>query len=115
MAMVRKRSSLERPDVLTISIHQEHCFPPSSGGTEVRGSGAGSGYNLNIPLLPGGGHQAYVDAMERLVLPALHRYKPELIVVASGFDANASIRLRECCCTANPYRWMMERILGRSR
>ncbi|HEY1745195.1 MAG TPA: class II histone deacetylase [Xanthobacteraceae bacterium] len=102
---------LDRPDVLTISIHQERCFPPRSGGTEVRGTGAGSGCNLNVPLLPGGGHQAYVDAVERLVLPALHRYQPELIVVASGFDANALDPLARMLLHSDSYRWMMERIL----
>jgi acetoin utilization deacetylase AcuC-like enzyme len=103
---------LERPDVLTISIHQEHCFPPGSGDAEVRGSGAGAGYNLNIPLLPGGGHQAYVDAMERLVLPALYRYKPELIVVASGFDANGLDPLARMLLHSESFRWMMERMLA---
>jgi acetoin utilization deacetylase AcuC-like enzyme len=101
----------ERPDVFTISIHQEHCFPPVSGGADVRGSGAGAGYNLNIPLLPGGGHQAYVDAMERLVLPALRRYKPELIVVASGLDANGLDPLARMLLHSESFRWMMERIL----
>jgi acetoin utilization deacetylase AcuC-like enzyme len=101
----------ERPDVLTISLHQEHCFPPTSGDADVRGSGAGAGYNLNIPLLPGGGHQSYVDAIERLVLPALRRYKPELIAVASGLDANGLDPLARMLLHSESYRWMMERIV----
>jgi acetoin utilization deacetylase AcuC-like enzyme len=103
---------LARPDVLTISIHQERCFPPRSGGPEVRGTGAGAGYNLNVPLLPGGGHQTYVDAMECLVLPALHRYKPELIVVACGFDANGLDPLARMLLHSESYRWMMQQILA---
>ena len=102
----------ERPDVLTISIHQEHCFPPRSGDADMRGRGAGTGYNLNIPLLPGGGHLAYVDAIERLVLPALHNYGPELIVVASGFDANGLDPLARMLLHSDSYRWLMERILA---
>lgn len=101
----------ERPDVLTISVHQEHCFPPTSGDAAMRGRGAGDGYNLNIPLLPGGGHQSYVDAMERLVLPALHRYRPELIVVASGLDANGLDPLARMLLHSESYRWMMQQIL----
>jgi acetoin utilization deacetylase AcuC-like enzyme len=101
----------ERPDVLTISIHQERCFPPTGGGAEMRGKGAGEGYNLNIPLLPGGGHQAYVDAIERLVLPALYKYKPELIIVASGFDANGLDPLARMLLHSESFRWMMEQIL----
>jgi acetoin utilization deacetylase AcuC-like enzyme len=101
----------ERPDVLTISIHQERCYPPDTGGADFRGSGAGEGYNLNIPLLPGGGHQSYVDAMERLVLPALYRYEPELIVVACGFDANGLDPLARMLLHSDSYRWLMERVL----
>ena len=79
----------ERPDVLTISLHQEGCFPAGYGGAADRGAGAGEGCNLNIPLLPGGGHDAYLYAFERLVVPALARFRPQLIVVACGYDANA--------------------------
>jgi len=78
-----------RNDVLTISLHQEHCFPPGYSGFADRGMSQGLGYNLNIPLPAGSGHDAYLLAMERLVLPALQRFQPELIVVACGFDANA--------------------------
>jgi len=42
----------ERPDVLTISLHQESCFPPGSGGVDERGEGEGEGYSLNVPSLP---------------------------------------------------------------
>jgi acetoin utilization deacetylase AcuC-like enzyme len=60
----------DRDDVLTISIHQERNYPQDSGDFEDRGSDAGEGYNLNIPLPPGAGHVTYVEAMERLVLPS---------------------------------------------
>ena len=77
-----------RDDVLTISLHQEGCFPPGYSGAEDRGEGRGQGFNINMPLLPGGGHDAYRYAMERIVIPAINQYKPDLIVVGSGFDAN---------------------------
>ena len=47
------------------------------------------GTNLNIPLPPGSGIAAYGLAFERVVVPALRRFRPELIIVASGFDASA--------------------------
>lgn len=80
---------LDRADTLTISIHQEACFPTDTGGAGERGRGEGLGTNLNVPLLPGGGHRAYLDAMELLVLPALRAFRPEIIVIACGLDANA--------------------------
>lgn len=79
----------EDPDTLTISLHQDRCFPPGYSGTQDRGAGQGMGANINIPLLPGGGHKVYLRAFERIVMPALDAFKPELIVVASGLDASA--------------------------
>ena len=84
----------ERSDVLTISMHQEGCFPPGYSGGDDIGEGQGEGYNINVPLLPGGGHEAYKYAMERVVMPALDRYKPELIIVASGYDADTGLNFR---------------------
>jgi acetoin utilization deacetylase AcuC-like enzyme len=79
----------ERADVLTLSVHQDRCFPFGYSGQEDRGRGAGQGHNYNIPLLAGAGHDSYIYAFQRIVVPALSRYRPQLILVASGLDANA--------------------------
>lgn len=76
------------PSVLTISIHQDGAYPPGSGPVEHLGEGPGVGTNLNVPLPPGSGSGAYETAMEEVVRPALRRFRPELVIVASGFDAN---------------------------
>lgn len=99
----------ERPDVLTISIHQDNCYPINSGAASERGSGRGEGYNLNVPLLPGGGDQAYLDALDLIVAPALRRYRPELIVIASGVDANALDPLARMLAHSETFRAMMAR------
>lgn len=78
-----------RGDVLTISLHQDGCFPQGYSGEQDRGHGDGLGANINIPLPPGSGHGAYMHAMEHIVLPALDRFEPELIIVACGYDASA--------------------------
>ncbi|HIH2644159.1 TPA: class II histone deacetylase, partial [Burkholderia cenocepacia] len=59
------------PDTLTISLHQDRCFPPGYSGADDRGEGAGIGANLNVPMLAGSGDDAYRYAFERIVLPAL--------------------------------------------
>jgi len=96
----------DRSDVLTISLHQEACFPPGYSGQEERGVGAGLGYNINIPLLSGGGHDAYLYAMERIVVPALDKFAPEMIIVASGLDANAVDPLARMLLHSESYRLM---------
>jgi acetoin utilization deacetylase AcuC-like enzyme len=77
------------PNVLTISVHQDNCFPPGSGLIEETGEGAGAGFNINVPLPPGSGDGAYEATFQRIVVPALERFAPDLIIVASGLDASA--------------------------
>lgn len=75
------------PSVLTISLHQDNCFPPESGPVHERGTGAGEGYNINVPLYPGSGRGAYLYAFEKIVIPKLEAFSPDLVLVASGFDS----------------------------
>ena len=77
----------DRCDVLTISLHQDRNYPMNTGAATDRGVGAGLGHNLNIPLPPGTGHRGYVEAMERLALPAARAFDPDVVVIACGFDA----------------------------
>ena len=101
----------DRADTLTISLHQHACYPTNSGFVTERGAGAGQGANINVPLLPGGGHHSYLTAMDRIVLPALHSFKPDLIVVASGLDANALDPLARMLAHSDTYRAMTERLI----
>jgi acetoin utilization deacetylase AcuC-like enzyme len=82
----------DRADVMTISMHMplgawgpNH---PELGTVDEIGVGDGRGLNFNIPLPYGTGDQAYAQAMKELVCPAVRKFKPDLIVVACGQDAN---------------------------
>ena len=99
------------PDVLTLSLHQDKCFPFGYSGGDERGEGAGLGYNYNIPLQPGGGDDAYRYAFERIVVPTLDRYKPQLIVVASGLDANGFDPLARMQLHSESFRWMTRALM----
>lgn len=77
------------PSVLTISIHQDRNYPPNIGLHGEVGGNDALHTNLNIPLPPGSGDAAYIEAMDRVIAPALMRFKPALIIVACGFDASA--------------------------
>ena len=96
----------DRDDVLTISIHQERNYPVDTGGVDDQGAGSGDGTNMNIPLPPGAGHATYLEAMERLVLPALYRFEPDCIVIACGFDAAAVDPLGRMLASADTFRQM---------
>ena len=101
----------DRSDVLTISIHQEHNYPLDTGAAADTGRGAGAGFNMNIPLPPGAGHDAYLEAMERLVLPKLRAFEPEIIIVACGFDASGVDPLSRMLCSAETFRLMTRALM----
>ncbi|WP_147112649.1 class II histone deacetylase [Tateyamaria sp. syn59] len=102
---------LDRDDVLTISIHQDRCYPHDTGTTDVVGTGRGAGFNMNIPLPPGCGHKAYLDVMERLVLPKLRDFDADLVVIACGFDASGFDPLSRMMCSPETYRLMTRMVM----
>jgi acetoin utilization deacetylase AcuC-like enzyme len=106
---------LNRPEVLTISLHQERNYPLDTGDFAQRGEAAGQGANLNVPLPAGCGHRAYLEAMERLVLPEVRRFRPDLIVVACGFDASAMDPLGRMLCSAETFRAMTAQLMGAAK
>lgn len=99
------------PTVLTISLHQERNYPLDTGAASARGEGKGHGFNVNIPLPPGAGHASYLEAMERIVLPELRRFRPEAIIVACGFDAAALDPLSRMLATAETFRLMTRQMM----
>lgn len=105
----------EDPEVLTISLHQDRNYPMNTGFVTDRGAGAGLGANINIPLPPGSGHVAYLEAFERLVIPAVQAHKPDAIIVACGFDAAAVDPLGRMLATADTFRTMARLTLDAAR
>lgn len=100
------------PRALTISVHQDNCFPPDSGYRHENGLGAGTGYNINIPLPPGSGVAAYEEAYDQVVLPALHKFRPQLIIVPCGFDAGAYDPLGRMQMHSDGYRNLTRRMMA---
>ena len=75
-----------RKDVLYTSMHR-FPFYPGSGAWHEQGAGDGLGYTLNVPLPAGAGDDWYLPAFERLVLPGLVRFEPDIVLISAGFDA----------------------------
>lgn len=81
-----------RADVLTISLHERHGswgpWHPQTGSPLEKGLGEGAGYNVNVELPYGAGDAAYSQVMGDLVTPIVDAYRPSVILVAAGQDAN---------------------------
>ena len=76
----------DRADVLYASTHQ-FPFYPGTGAVEEVGKGAGEGTTVNVPLAAGTGDEAFLEACTEKVLPALARFRPDVLIVSAGFDA----------------------------
>jgi acetoin utilization deacetylase AcuC-like enzyme len=101
----------EDPSVLYVSTHQFPFYPGTGAVLEV-GEGEGKGYTVNVPLTAGGGDGVYRAAFERVILPVLEEYKPELILVSAGFDASARDPLAEMTLSADAFGWMARALRG---
>ena len=99
-------------DTLTISLHQDRLYPTETGFAEHVGEGAGRGANINVPLPAGSGRGAYLAAFEEVVEPALRRFRPELVVVTSGFDAGGLDPLGRMMLSAETFAEMTRRLLA---
>jgi acetoin utilization protein AcuC len=74
------------PDVWILDLHEDGRFLyPGTGFAQERGSGAAAGTKLNIPLPPGAGDGAFLEAFER-AKPFLKSAEPELILLQAGAD-----------------------------
>ncbi|KAK8746020.1 hypothetical protein OTU49_017225, partial [Cherax quadricarinatus] len=99
------------PHVLYISIHRyDHglFFPSSEDANYDRvGTGAGEGYNVNIPWNKSGlGDAEYISAMLQVVLPIAYQFDPQLVLVSAGFDAARGDPLGGCRVTPECYGHM---------
>ena len=86
-----------------------------TGSNLDRGQGEGLGFNLNIPLPPGSGHVAYVAAMNKLIEPSIRMFKPDLIIVACGFDASGVDPLSRMLCGADTFKEMTKAVMQLAR
>jgi acetoin utilization deacetylase AcuC-like enzyme len=91
--------------VLYVSTHQ-FPFYPGTGDVDEVGEGDGKGYTVNVPLAAGGGDPVYASAFERIVLPVVESYAPELVIVSAGFDAAARDPLAQMQVSPEAFGWM---------
>ncbi|MDN7025258.1 histone deacetylase [Methanoculleus sp. FWC-SCC1] len=97
--------------VLYISLHQAGIFP-GTGWPEERGSGAGIGYTVNLPLEWGSGGADYDTIFEKVVCPAVEAYRPGLLLVSAGFDTSSDDPLGSMRLEPVDYGRMVQRLLS---
>jgi len=102
------------PEVLYISLHQSPQYP-GTGAVGDTGTGEGRGFNVNVPLAAGADNSVYGAAFERLLLPVLEQFAPDLLLVSAGYDAHRRDPLGGMELDADGYAWMTRRLLELTR
>ncbi len=100
------------PGVLFVSLHQHNWYPKLSGELEQIGTGSGAGYTVNVPLPAGTGDRGYRAAFEQLVVPIGLQYRPQLVIISAGQDANWLDPLAQMMVTQAGFRTMSELMSG---
>jgi len=76
------------PDVQYVSVHEYDYENFGIGHYEEIGHGVGAGTNVNIPLVESSPDTSYESAIDRVIVPAIESFNPELIAVSAGYDAH---------------------------
>ncbi len=100
------------PSVFFFSIHEHPTFLyPGTGRRWEIGTGQGEGTTLNTPMAPGAGDDEYRATFEQLLLPAVERFRPEIVLVSAGFDAHRDDPLADIQLTDEGFRFMTRTVV----
>ncbi|PNG27133.1 histone deacetylase family protein [Methylocella silvestris] len=92
--------------VLFGSTHQMPLFPYSGAVTET-----GVDNIVNAPLRAGDGGAEFKEAMETRILPALHAFRPDLILISAGFDAHRGDPLARLRLDDEDFAWITLKLI----
>jgi acetoin utilization deacetylase AcuC-like enzyme len=99
------------PDTLFISLHQDgRTLYPGSGFVNEMGGPNGLGTTVNIPLPPGTSEEGFLQVLDRVVLPVLEEFQPELIINSAGQDNHYSDPITNMNFSAQGYAKLTERL-----
>ncbi|MBI1383706.1 MAG: histone deacetylase family protein [Rhizobiales bacterium] len=94
------------PDLFLASSHQMPLFPGTGATSET-----GVGNIFNAPLRSGDGGEAFREAWNDVLLPALEAFRPDLVLVSAGFDAHRDDPLASLALVEDDFRWITSKIV----
>jgi acetoin utilization protein AcuC len=101
-----------RNDVLTVSLHESgKTLFPWGGFEDEIGEGPGTGYNVNVPLPAETYDDAFLKAIDSIVIPILDSFFPDVIVLELGMDILAGDPLTHLRMTNNVVADVIDRLL----
>jgi acetoin utilization deacetylase AcuC-like enzyme len=92
-------------DLFYGSTHQMPLFP---GTGDLKETGVGNIFNA--PLHAGDGGKRFREAFESRILPSLHNFGPDLVVISAGFDAHRADPLANLELVEADFMWATEKL-----
>ncbi len=74
------------PSVFFFSTHQWPLYP-GTGRADEAGEGGGAGTTMNFPFPAGSGRAEILGAVRNSLMPAMEKFRPELVLISAGFDS----------------------------
>ncbi|HKV55747.1 MAG TPA: histone deacetylase [Candidatus Binataceae bacterium] len=99
----------ESPEVMYMSMHQ-FPFYPGTGWFDEIGSGAGAGFTVNAPLTATFSDDEYLRVCDELFLPIARQFRPDFVLISSGFDCHYRDPLGGMRVTENGFVAMTRRM-----
>lgn len=97
--------------VLFFSTHQYPHYP-GTGMASESGAREGAGLTINVPLPAGSGRAAIWDALQTKLLPAVHQFQPELVLISAGFDSRIGDPLGDFLLTDQDFHDLTQFVLA---
>jgi acetoin utilization deacetylase AcuC-like enzyme len=102
------------PSVLVVSLHQWPLYP-GTGWIDETGGAEASGTTINVPMPPGSGDREYLEALDRVALPAIEVFAPRLLIISAGQDGHAADPLSNQLLSLGGFRAMAARAAALAR
>src|SRR6516164_9526143 len=93
--------------VMYCSTHEMPLYP-GTGAISERGE---HDTIVNAPLSAGDGGDVFREAFETLILPRLHDFKPDLLIISAGFDAHTRDPLANLNLVEADYAWVTKKLM----
>jgi acetoin utilization deacetylase AcuC-like enzyme len=97
--------------VFFFSTHQWPLYP-GTGRADETGEGAGKGATMNFPFPAGSGRREILGAVEDSLLPAMDRFRPELVLISAGFDSREGDLLGRFTLTDEDFTDLTRAVMG---
>lgn len=98
------------PAVLFVSTHESPLYP-GTGALDETGTGEAEGTTINLPLRARHGDEAFKTVYQRVILPALQRFEPQLILISAGFDAHWRDPLARLNVSLTGFAWIIRTLI----